>query len=188
MGVDFLRFLRSLFCRVVTWVVIVALLLTDLPLPLAPSESWATIIAFGPENFVRSTGKPQEVVRTFAVANPTGPWTLCIANGGQLNQYPRVSSAVVTLNKVTVVEPSAFNQTVQKISRAVTLQATNKLSVELRSAPGSGITLTIIQGTHCQNTPPVADAGADQTVLITHQVQLDGSGSSDVDGDLLQFH
>lgn len=188
MGVDFPRFLRSLFCRVVTWVVIVALLLTDLPLSLAPPQSWAAAVAFGPEDFVRGTGKPQAVVRTFAVANPTGPWTLCIANGGQHNQYGRVSSAVVMLNKITVVGPSAFNQTVAQISQAVTLQAINVLSVELRSAPGSGLTLTIVQGTHCQNTLPVANAGADQTVFVTQAVQLDGSGSSDADGDLLQFH
>ena len=37
------------------------------------------------------------------------------------------------------------------------------------------------------NTPPVADAGPDQTVQVTDTVQLDGSGSTDVDGDLLTF-
>ena len=34
---------------------------------------------------------------------------------------------------------------------------------------------------------PVADAGPDQTILVNQTVQLDGSGSSDVDGDLLTF-
>jgi len=38
-----------------------------------------------------------------------------------------------------------------------------------------------------QNSPPVADAGPDQTVFVGDTVQLDGSGSSDVDGDLLAF-
>lgn len=42
-------------------------------------------------------------------------------------------------------------------------------------------------GADAQNTPPVADAGPDQSVLVTDTVQLDGSGSSDVDGDPLSF-
>jgi hypothetical protein len=37
------------------------------------------------------------------------------------------------------------------------------------------------------NSPPVADAGPDQTVAPGSFVQLDGSGSSDVDGDPLSF-
>ncbi len=37
------------------------------------------------------------------------------------------------------------------------------------------------------NSPPVADAGPDQTVFVTNSVTLDGSGSSDADSDLLTF-
>ena len=37
------------------------------------------------------------------------------------------------------------------------------------------------------NTPPVANAGPDQTVQVTDTVQLDGSDSTDVDGNLLTF-
>ncbi len=37
------------------------------------------------------------------------------------------------------------------------------------------------------NTPPVADAGADQTVNVGDTVTLDGSGSSDADGDPLTY-
>jgi len=44
-------------------------------------------------------------------------------------------------------------------------------------------TMTIIT----QNSPPVADAGPDQTPFVTDTVTLDGSGSSDVDGDSLTF-
>ncbi len=38
-----------------------------------------------------------------------------------------------------------------------------------------------------ENSPPVADAGADQAVRVNDIVQLDGSSSSDADGDTLTF-
>lgn len=37
------------------------------------------------------------------------------------------------------------------------------------------------------NSAPVADAGTDQTAQINDPVTLDGSGSSDVDGDSLTY-
>jgi len=37
------------------------------------------------------------------------------------------------------------------------------------------------------NKPPLADAGLDQTVIVGQTVQLNGSASSDPDGDLLTF-
>jgi PKD repeat protein len=39
----------------------------------------------------------------------------------------------------------------------------------------------------CTNKPPIADAGPDQTAKVGHTVQLDGSGSSDPDGDPLSY-
>ncbi|MFQ5788156.1 MAG: PKD domain-containing protein, partial [Thermodesulfobacteriota bacterium] len=37
------------------------------------------------------------------------------------------------------------------------------------------------------NIPPIADAGPDQTVFVGDTVQLDGTGSSDADGDTLDI-
>ena len=37
------------------------------------------------------------------------------------------------------------------------------------------------------NSPPVANAGPNQTAVVTASVQLDGSGSTDVDGDQLTY-
>ncbi len=56
---------------------------------------------------------------------------------------------------------------------------------------GNGGTITLEGGfglgTGGGNTPPVAEAGPDQTVQVTDTVQLDGSDSTDVDGNLLTF-
>jgi subtilisin family serine protease len=49
------------------------------------------------------------------------------------------------------------------------------------SGPGDSAEVTIA------NTPPVARAGTDQNVLINTLVTLNGSGSSDVDGDGLTY-
>ncbi len=51
---------------------------------------------------------------------------------------------------------------------------------EQDSAPSS-VTVTT------QNSPPVADAGPDQTAQLNDIVTLDGSGSTDVDGDFLIY-
>jgi K319L-like, PKD domain/PKD domain len=42
-------------------------------------------------------------------------------------------------------------------------------------------------GIDTENSPPVADAGPDRTAFVADTVSLDGSGSSDVDGDVLSF-
>ncbi len=53
-------------------------------------------------------------------------------------------------------------------------------------APGSTVSIEVSTGP-AQNDAPVADAGLDQAVAVGDTVTLDGSGSSDVDGDPLTF-
>lgn len=109
---------------------------------LSGEAAAATFDVFGPEAFVRSNGKPVNVVQSFP-ANPSATYVLHLDNGGSAGQFKRVSSAVVKLNGVVVLEESDFNQNVAKIDRDVTLQADNKLEVEVRGAPGSGFHLVI---------------------------------------------
>src|SRR5438067_10279195 len=105
----------------------------------------ATFTVRAPENFVREAGKPATVTtQPFTVADPAASFTLVVHNGGSNNQFRRVSSAMISVNGKQVLGPSDFNEQVNVIQKTVTLEATNTMSVELRSAPGSGITVELI--------------------------------------------
>src|ERR687891_619636 len=74
----------------------------------------ADVIVFGPQTFIRSTGGPVTVTRTFTVAAATTEGTLRLANQG-------VSSAIVSLNGAEVLRPDDFNPDITTIERTVTL-------------------------------------------------------------------
>jgi RHS repeat-associated protein len=240
-----------------------------------------TFTSFGPRLYERGTAAPAPVANSFTVPNPATSYTLKIYNGGRagIRTGERVSSAVITLNGASIVTPQNFNEKTGEISFPIKVLATNQLSVELRSRPGSLLVLevvgednaapslsftapnglvvmagralheidlqyadplsglnlstlqvlidgvdltatctigassttcpmpTIYRGQHVAtarirdragnlataNHPfeidnkPVANAGPDQTLFVGNMAQLDGSASSDVDGDLLSF-
>ncbi len=171
---------RSPWQRSLTWVLVVTLVLLDVPIPTSRASSFT---AFGPEDFVRSTGAPVQETRTFTVANPRLPYVLRLYNGGQQGQYCPVSSAIVTVNGRVIFTPNNFNPHVTLLEAPVVVAASNALTVELRGKPGCGFTL-LISG---DNTAPIAEAGPDQSGRVNTTVTLDGSGSSDPDGDDLTY-
>jgi RHS repeat-associated protein len=87
---------------------------------------------------------------------------------------PQGSTA--TLSSATIVNPTFF---ADKGGTYVIQLIVNDGTVN-----GQPSTVTIT----AQNTPPVANAGPNQTVTTTSTVQLDGSKSTDVDGDPLTYH
>jgi RHS repeat-associated protein len=109
-----------------------------------------TWLPFGPEAYTRGTGDPVTVSSTFSILNPGSQYTLHVDNSG-------VSSAVISLNGVQVLGPSDFNANVTTIDKAVSLQLNNELDVQLRSAPGSSLMISIIG---VDNDPPVISASA----------------------------
>jgi len=139
-------------------------------------------MAFGPQDYVRRPGAPVVVTSTFRLLNPlANAYTLHIGNGGARGQFDLVSSAVVVVNGEVVVTPQDFSQRVAAIDKSVRLLNENTLTVEVRSAPGSGFTLQLA------NHAPVANAGADQTVRVGQTARLQGNLSSDVDGGALAY-
>ncbi|HUQ87853.1 MAG TPA: PKD domain-containing protein [Vicinamibacterales bacterium] len=156
-----------------------------IPGGLAAGTAAAAVAAFGPKDYVRSTGKPEVVTDTFA-AQP-GNALLHITNGGSLGQYARVSSAVITLNGTIIVAPSELGQQITTIDKIVPLNRANTLSVELRSQPNSGLSIGIFPVTSGGNRAPIANAGADQATRVGRTVTLNGALSSDPDGDAITF-
>ncbi len=60
-------------------------------------------------------------------------------------------------------------------------------SVQLIANDGQVDSAPDVVSISTQNSKPVANAGSDQTILVSQTVALDGSASSDVDGDPLSF-
>ena len=135
---------------------------------------------YGPRKFTRSTGKPVVVTETFSVPSAT-TYNLIVFNGEKGKN--RVSSATVKINGMQILRESDFNQQVNRIERSVSLPPSNTISVELKSSPGSFITVSILSTNH----PPVADAGKDQQVKVGDIVTLDGRNSYDPEGDLITY-
>ena len=109
-----------------------------------------TFNAFGPQQYPRGPGGPITVSSSFSILNPNTQYTLHVQNSG-------VSSAVISVNGAQVLGPSDFNPNVTTIDRPVSLQLNNEIDVQLRSAPGSSLTITIIG---VDNDPPVITASA----------------------------
>jgi len=138
---------------------------TAAPVPARP------FVAFGPESFVRATGAPKRVFRSFTVLNPDAPYTLRADNGGADGRSGRVTSAVVSVNGVEVMRPSDFKKKVAVITKAVKLATDNTLAVELRGKPGSTLSLQVIG---IDSDLPTISAAVDPAPAP------DGSHSSDV--------
>jgi len=99
---------------------------------------------------------------------------------GQPLTYDWAFVSIPTGSTATLSDPTAVAPTfVVDLagSYAVELIANDGLA---DSAPDTVVIST-------QNSPPVANAGADQAPYVGDVVQLDGSGSSDVDGDPLTY-
>jgi hypothetical protein len=72
-----------------------------------PEKALAGTLAFGPKQYLRTRGKPNNYTDSFS-ATPGGG-TLAVQNGDD-NGNQRVSSAIVMLNGIQVFGPNDFNQ------------------------------------------------------------------------------
>ena len=94
--------------------------------------------------FVRSEGKPIVTTQNFTVPRTDISYLVTIINGDGKGKN-RVSSAIIRLNGDVVVGSSRLNQRIAEITEKVRLLNSNTLTVELRSAPGSQLSVLVAQ-------------------------------------------
>ena len=148
--------------------------LVGLIAPSAQAQSAPDQLIFGPKQYLRTTGAPNQYTDTITVPVSVGaPFLVHIVNG-QSNGQNRVSSAWITVNNVQVAGPSDFGQNVAVVDRTITLNpGSNTLQVKVASTPGAYLTISVY-GTKILPTPrtltpnPLSlTAGASGTLTAT---------------------
>ncbi len=91
---------------------------------------------YGPERFARDRGAPQFFIRDILTSGYVAPFVLHVQNGDATGANA-VSSGSVTLDGVTLLSESAFNQRGGSWAIPVAVGPSARLSVSLVSAPGS---------------------------------------------------
>lgn len=143
--------------------------------------AWGAGGAFGERDFIRHTGKP--VVEAVEFSGYDGSdYILTVYNGGRQRQFDPVTAAVITVNGSTLFSPDDFKQQVPVLTRQLTFAQANTLTVELRSKPGSGLTISIepIQ------KPPRFDSTPPASALEDGPYEY-SAHASDPNGDTLTY-
>ena len=110
-----------------------------------------------------------------------------VTNDGRVN----ISDALVVATygiDPTITAPNGGDMSLGDVNADGRINITDALMIATYGIDPSNVALPAGIGEPvAANTPPVADAGADQTVELGVTVTLDGSGSYDADGDALSY-
>jgi Tol biopolymer transport system component len=141
-----------------------------------------TVTAFGPKQFNRTKGAPNEYVETFTLPQncTNGTYKITVKNGTATGSN-RVSSGVITLNGADVFTQSDFNQNVYLLEKQITLATNNTLEIRLASAPNSYLIIEI-KGENCANADTIAPkivitSPIDNTATINAAINLSGTST-----------
>jgi RHS repeat-associated protein len=113
---------------------------------LCPSVLASDITLLGPIKYQRTSGPPDRFLNTFT--GIPGEARIQLQNGhssGEKRIENSVSSALVSVNGQPVFSKDDFNTNIYMMEKTISILAENTVSVELDSAPGSYITISISQ-------------------------------------------
>ncbi len=128
-------------------------------LVVSSSALGVEVSLLGPLQYDRTTGAPNIYSKSFRGVEGKG--TLIIRNG-DANGGNRITSAGVFINDVTVFNPDDFKKKADVLTAEVNLAESNTIKVELRGAPGTYISVEIIQDID----PPVVTIQATPASVI----------------------
>jgi hypothetical protein len=110
--------------------------------PTSNTSNTVEVTLIGPKQYIRTNGKPNIYTNTFP--GRVGQGKLIVKNG-EGSGANRISSAIVKINDTQVLGTQDFNQNVYEIGVATSLMEHNTITVELRSKPGSYLTIEVKQ-------------------------------------------
>ena len=114
------------------------------------TASAVEVTLFGPKQYVRTSGSPDVFTAPFTALFPeiVSNGKLIVFNGNQIGEHrvtDAVSSAEVFVNGEQIFGPNDFNQNVYYLEAPIALVQDNSITVELRSNPGSYVSIQVTQ-------------------------------------------
>ena len=150
-----------------------------------PLLSGCTMTVFGPRQFDRTAGAPNQYVEQFSLpAGTNAPHTLHVQNGA-LEGTDRVSSATIKINGVAILAETDLNVNVASVDRPLTLGAENQVDVKLDSDPGSYLIINITSSIPCvDTTAPLLEvtSPANNSTTTASQITVSGTASDTESG------
>lgn len=106
-------------------------------------------VVFGPKQYDKPKGRPVTYTDTFHATSTTGTYTLWVQSGAEgLNEVKNVS---VSINGVEIIDSRNLRAT-NPVSKTISVQSTNTLTVTLKGQGGNYITVKVL----CERCYPSA--------------------------------
>src|SRR3989338_2607364 len=106
------------------------------------SFAYGHSLVFGPEFFSSESGNSQRVVRSFSVHDANQKFFVSIQNG--ISSEKKVASGTVSINGKLIATPDELGRQFKILTKPVTLQKKNDISVEVTGESDASIIVTII--------------------------------------------